>query len=154
MIFNSVYFFWTHFIWKLPHFPLSKKNNFRGNYLRKYGKNNYTMYLQIISSKSFDGSWDSYHSIIEHLLATVIALMDTFISSRPWNLRWSTYVLVFASVDSWITWFIWSWEKITVVTIWANSQNDKCSDCKNRTLSSVWDKSCDPGVNWSKLEQI
>ena len=56
------------------------------------------MSLQTISSKSFDGSWDSYHSIIEHLLATVIALMDTFISSRPWSLRWSTYVLVFASV--------------------------------------------------------
>ena len=63
----------------------------------------YIMSPQTISSKSFDGSWDSYHSIIEHLLATVIALMDTFISSRPWNLRWSTFVLVFASVEPWIT---------------------------------------------------
>ena len=24
-------------IWKFPHFPLSKKNSFRGNYSRKYG---------------------------------------------------------------------------------------------------------------------
>ena len=25
-------------IWKFPHFPLSKKNSFNGNYLRKYSK--------------------------------------------------------------------------------------------------------------------
>ena len=25
-------------IWKIPHFPLLKKNSFRGNYSRKYGK--------------------------------------------------------------------------------------------------------------------
>ena len=73
--------------------------------------NNYVMSLQTIFSKSFDGSWDSYHSIIEHLLATVIALMDTFISSRPWSLRWSTCVLGFASDDSWITWFTSSGKK-------------------------------------------
>lgn len=81
------------------------------------------------NSKSFDGSWDSYHSIIEHLLATVIALMDTFISSRPWNLRqaWcpifmgliytcfnATYILAFEGTDIYGNPYIYSflnWKK-------------------------------------------
>ena len=162
-----------------------------------------------MSSKSFDGSWNSYHSIIEHLLATVVALMDTFISSRPWSLRWSTCVLVFASVDSWITWFTSSWKErncyvklsnyfhskwqfcspktILSVTLWICSvlQNSYCSSANSfrrncsflnlilctvvtmrklfkgwnymreyGMLFSAWDKSCDPGANWSKLEHM
>ncbi len=38
-------------------------------------------------SQTFVLHWDRYLDFYVHFIITLLALMDTFISSRPWNLR-------------------------------------------------------------------
>ena len=44
-------------------------------------------------SQEFVWNWDNYLDVYIHLVTTLLALLDTFVSSRPWNLWHSWYVI-------------------------------------------------------------